>query len=108
MPRPTSLPAELDIYHVAELRAQWLELLAKPAKRGKGGKINPALDCQLDGAAVDQVDGAGLQLLQSLANGLEAQQRRLHIANPSQPLQSACEALGLGHLVALGAQGASA
>lgn len=100
MTSPTSLPAEVDIYHAAELRSLWLTLLEQPT----------AADCRLDGTAVDQIDGAGVQLLVALSRGLENQQRRLQITQPSAPLRAACEALGVSHLLAAAApvQGAQA
>jgi len=85
----TPLPAELDIYHAAELRSHWLALLDEAAA-----------DCRLDGAAVDQVDGAGVQLLLALSRCLELRQRRLLVTDPSAPLRAACEALGVAHLLA--------
>lgn len=56
--------------------------------------------CLADGAAVDQVDAAGLQLLVALSNLLEREQRTLRVVRASRPLGEACEALGLGALLA--------
>ena len=93
MPTAFALPTELTIYTVGELRTQWLAwLTAEPADL-------PGT-CHVDGAGVDDVDGAGLQLLLSLARALGNRQRTLQIVNPSRPLGSACEALGLAALLA--------
>ena len=68
------LPAEMSIYNVAELRAQWLAWLDAAPAEGPG--------C-VDASAVAEVDAAGLQLLQ-----------------PSTALQGACQALGMQSLLA--------
>ena len=128
MARTLELPAELTIYTVGELRPQWLSWLGEEsAVAGRGGDATPtALDeaaidsdegegpeasapeptevdettCLADGAAVDQVDAAGLQLLVALSNLLEREQRTLRVVRASRPLGEACEALGLGALLA--------
>ena len=87
------LPAELTIYTVGELHPQWSAWLADAAS------TDDAPVC-LDGSAVDQVDGAGLQLLVSLANSLAARQRTLQLVDASRLLVNACETLGLAALLA--------
>jgi len=84
---PLALPAELTIYTVGALHPQWLAWL------GQGPAEVPA---DLQAAAVEQVDAAGLQLLLSLQRALAQQGRSLHIQTPSAVLRGGCEALGLG------------
>jgi anti-anti-sigma regulatory factor len=88
------LPAELTIYTVGELHPQWSAWLADAASTDDDAPV-----C-LDGSAVDQVDGAGLQLLVSLANSLAARQRTLQLVDASRLLVNACETLGLAALLA--------
>lgn len=88
------LPAELTIYTVGELHPQWCAWLAEA---GQAAADTPVC---LDAAAVDQIDGAGLQLLVSLANSLSARQRTLQLVDASQLLVNACETMGLGALLA--------
>ena len=89
MTSPLLLPAELTIYTVGELRPQWLAWLA-----GLGATEAP-VEATIDGAAVDQIDAAGVQLLISLSRSLSAAQRSQQFVNPSAVLTGACEALGL-------------
>jgi len=97
---PLALPAELTIYNVADLRRQ---LLAHAEAHADDEA------CQLDGASVDQVDAAGLQLLLSLTRTLSAAGRTLQLAAPSPLLVEACEALGLrGPVLGAAAEGATA
>ena len=91
MSEPLALPAELTIYTVGELHPHWLAWLAS---RGDDDHT------ELDASAVAEVDGAGLQLLQSLAHALARQQRPLRLLRPSEVLQRACSALGLQALIA--------
>ena len=81
-----ALPAELTIYSAAELRRQLLAHVDAHAD---------AEACRIDGAAVDQVDAAGLQLLVSLARTLAPLGRTLRMGQPSAALVAACETLGL-------------
>lgn len=97
-----SLPAELSIYTVGELHPQWLTWLT--ASEGTG--IDNAQDDEVlsvDASGVGEVDAAGIQLLLSLANALTLRHRTLQCINPSSTLISACEALGLAHLISHGA-----
>ncbi len=84
-----SLPVELTIYTAGELRPQWLAWLA-----GLGATDTP-VEATVDGAAVDQIDAAGVQMLIALSRSLSAAQRSLRFVNPSEVLIGACEALGL-------------
>ena len=81
------LPAELSIYTAAELHPQWL------AWAGQDRDTGP--DALVDGTAVDQVDGAGVQLLVALQRCLAARGSTLRLRAASRPLQEACDALGL-------------
>ncbi|MFG6463899.1 lipid asymmetry maintenance protein MlaB [Roseateles sp. DXS20W] len=79
------LPAELSIYTAAELHPQWLAWAAQ----------HTGHEATADATAVDQVDGAGVQLLVALERGLAARGVALRLRNPSRPLREACTALGL-------------
>jgi ABC-type transporter Mla MlaB component len=86
-----SLPTELTIYTVGELRPQWLAWLAEtPAADAAGANA-----FAVDAAAVAEVDAAGLQLLLSLQRSLSARQQALRLVAPSRALATACTALGL-------------
>ena len=86
------LPAELTIYTVGDLHPQWLAWA--------GDSAAPELMRVLDGAAVEQADGAGLQLLVSLQRTLAAAGTPLHLAAASDALRQACNALGLADWLA--------
>jgi ABC-type transporter Mla MlaB component len=83
---PLSLPPELTIYTVGELHPQWLAWLN--AHPGAGTAV-------VEAQAVEQVDGAGLQLLLALGRGLEERGRTMRLQAPSSVLQSGSAALGL-------------
>jgi ABC-type transporter Mla MlaB component len=88
---PLALPAELTIYTVGELHPQWLAWL------GQGAAAVPAeVPAEVQAAAVEQVDAAGLQLLLSLQRALAERGRQLQIQAPSEVLRNGCAALGLG------------
>lgn len=92
-----SLPSELTIYTVGELRPQWLAWLADTsAVPGVDDALNDAFP--VDAAAVAEVDAAGVQLLVSLQNALSARQQELRLVSPSRALATACMALGLAAL----------
>jgi len=90
------LPRELTIYHVAELCDKW-----RTAVQALG--VSPAGDLrspqggllQVEAARVDEVDGAGIQLLLSLSRTLAARNGELRLVNASEPLRRACEAFGV-------------
>lgn len=88
-PARHSLPSELTIYTVGETRTTCLNWLADPVDDVLG----------VDGSAVAEIDGAGVQLLAALARSLQARNRRLQLLAPSHPLESACAALGLEELL---------
>ena len=91
-----TLPPELTIYGVAELRPQWLAWV----DTGRAADAPPR--AEVDGSQVLDVDGAGLQLLLSLAGTLEREGRSLALTAPSATLAQACQALGLDALLARG------
>lgn len=92
-PRPIpTLPAELVIYHVSELRQQWLAAL-----EDEGEQVGP---WAMGAHAVDEVDAAGLQLLLALASSLHLRGRTLQLVNASKPLRAACKRLNILHLIA--------
>ena len=95
-----ALPTELTIYTVGELRPQWL---ARLAEAGPDETQELADICRVDGAAVADIDAAGVQLLLSLARTLAARQQLMQIVNASRTLGGACTALGVGSLLAAGA-----
>ena len=87
-----TLPAEVTIYTVGELKGQCLAWLGEsPADGDAGGEHWP-----LDARAVDQIDAAGVQLLVSLSHTLARQEQTLHLLQPAAVLVEACAALGLG------------
>ena len=93
-----SLPSELTIYTLSELHPQWLAWLSQTDHPGAAKPIPDAF-FRVSAEAVGEVDAAGVQLLLSLSNALTLQQRTLQIVNPSQPLASACAALGVSALL---------
>lgn len=98
MERAHALPKELTIYTVGEFRT---ELLA--------GETGGEEVMVMDGAGVEVVDCAGLQLLIALSNSQRARGRGLRIAGASASLRDACRILGLGDLLEVaGAQGVTA
>ena len=98
------LPHELTIYTAAETRTAWLAWLS-----GEGAHTSGEAVCEVDGADVDEVDAAGLQLLVALAHSLQRQHITLHLRHPSGPLRTACHDLGLaGLLLGPADQGAAA
>ena len=88
---PLTLPVELTIYSVGELHPQWLAWLSQDA-----AALADDRPAEVQAAAVDQVDAAGLQLLLSLQRALADRGRPLRIQSPSTVLCGACGALGLG------------
>ncbi len=91
MSAPRCLPAELTVYAVGEAALAWTPWLLEDA----GSEALP-----VDASAVADVDGAGIQLLISLANALQQRGRSLALLQPSATLASACGRLGAGFLLA--------
>jgi len=90
-----ALPQELTIYTVGELHPQWLVWLGQGAA-GSPAALTAEAPAEVQAAAVEQVDAAGLQLLLSLQRALAERGRSLQIQAPSAVLRGGCEALGLG------------
>jgi anti-anti-sigma regulatory factor len=88
-----TLPAEISIYCVSELRSQWLVWLDEANHEGP---------CEVDASQVAEVDAAGIQLLLSLAAALLRRDASLQLLQPSAALRAACEALGLQSLLPRG------
>jgi anti-anti-sigma regulatory factor len=98
MTMPRALPPEFTIYSLAGLRQEWLAWLpeASSARRAAGEAAEP---WPVDGSAVAEVDAAGLQMLVALAHSVAACGKTLVLTAPSAPIASACEGLGLAHLM---------
>jgi anti-anti-sigma regulatory factor len=105
MSTPRTLPDEVTIYTVGELKEQCLAWLGEaPAESDSG-----ADRWTLDAGAVDQIDAAGVQLLVSLSHTLGRQGQPLRLQQPATVLVEACAALGLADwLGACTSEGASA
>ena len=88
-----SLPEELTIYTIGQLRAGWLQWLAESVPAAAGTTDEGEL--RLDARAVAEVDAAGVQLLLSLSRSLARQHRSLRLVEPSRALASACAGLGV-------------
>ena len=89
-----TLPPEVSIYTVTQLRTEWLAGLNGDEPDAAAG--NP---CRVDAAAVGEIDAAGVQLLVSLGNELARNRRVLQLVNPSAALSGACIALGAASLL---------
>ena len=98
---PLALPAELTIYSVGELHPQWLAWL------GETATSDISVPATLQGAAVDQIDGAGLQLLLALQHSLKGQGRAVRWQGASDALRHAAAALGLTGALSLAEQPAA-
>jgi anti-anti-sigma regulatory factor len=88
-----ALPSELSIYTAGETASLWRAWLA-------AANANLAEAPAIDASAVDVVDGAGIQLLLSLARQLTERGLGLQLAAPSSVLAEACDALGASALLA--------
>ena len=78
------LPEELTIYTVGDLRTHWLAWLAGLHE-----------DAVIDGAAVRQIDAAGVQLLLALARSIDARQLGWRLQGVGGALAEACRTLGV-------------
>lgn len=83
MTHTLSLPQELSIYTASETRTDWLTWLADLPD-----------DVEIDGSAVEQVDGAGIQLLLALRHALKQRGRPWRLRATSATLTAACSTLG--------------
>ncbi len=88
-----ALPQELSIYTASETRADWLTWL---------GDLPD--EFEIDGSAVEQVDGAGLQLLVALCHAVKHRGRPWRLVSVSATLQAACLALGVSAVLTRDAQ----
>lgn len=93
-----SLPSELTIYTVGELRPLWLDWLSAARQAQADGELTDGV-CPVNAAAVDEIDAAGLQLLMALSHSLAGSRLNLTLADASDPLTAACQALGVQHLL---------
>lgn len=78
------LPEELTVYHVSQLREDWLAWLARTAST-----------VRVDGAGVSQVDGAGIQLLAALLRTLDTRQVAWQLQAGEGALREALHIFGL-------------
>lgn len=86
-----SLPPEITIYTVGELRTQCMNWLSE-----RQPEATPCEDTLvIDGSAVRDIDAAGLQVLLALARALERDRRVLRVLQPSAALAEACDMLGV-------------
>jgi len=79
---PLTLPAQLGIDRIGELHAQLAEL---------ADHIEPV---RIDGAAVERVHTAAMQMLWLFAQTRSRQQQAVEILNPSESLQQAATLFG--------------
>lgn len=96
------LPAELTIYHAAELHRDWLQQLA-----ALDAGSAPAPET-LDAAPLQLVDGAGLQLLLSLRKALAERGFEPPLRGAGAALHDAAVALGVAPALGLAADGVPA
>jgi ABC-type transporter Mla MlaB component len=101
------LPSELTICTVGEFRLRLLAWLDAAQESTVPESNQPEATDLIDGACVDEVDAAGVQLLIALARSLARVHRALRIKDPSQPLAYACDVLGVSGLLAREAKGAT-
>lgn len=81
------LPAELTIYTASVTRTAWLAWLSRP-------DFNPQGTVQIGGGHVDDIDGAGVQLLGALIQSLAERGVAWRVMAPSAALLEACHILG--------------
>ena len=81
------LPAELTIYTASATRTAWLAWLSRP-------DFNPHGTVQIEGGQVEDIDGAGVQLLGALTQSLVERGLAGRVATPSVALLEACHVLG--------------
>lgn len=103
MAQTSSLPAELTIYTVGECYPTALQWISPD---DTDSAADDAL--RVDASGVEEVDGAGIQLLMALFNSLARQGRSLVLVDPAAPLVAACSSLGTNFLLGADAQGAKA
>jgi len=91
------LPAEVTIYTASELHPAWVSALPAMQARASAAMSSTV---GVDASAVDEVDGAGVQLLLALANELHVLGLTLQLSPVSGPLREACAAMGAATLLA--------
>lgn len=84
MSTPFELPAEMTIYSAVEIRDALLGWVTE--QNAKSAKV-----LVISAAKVEEIDGAGLQLVASLSNT----DQQWQLVNPSPAFTDACKALGL-------------
>lgn len=82
------LPSELNIYHALEARDALLAWVSEHSVKG-------ADYLQISARNVEEVDGAGLQLLASLSNT----EQSWHLVESSDAFTEACKTMGFGHWI---------
>ena len=98
------MPPELTIFHVTELQREWLQRLAELDRDGAA-----ATPQAIDAAPLQQLDGAGLQLLLSLRKALAERGLEPPLQGAGPVLHHAAAALGLQAALGLPtAEGAAA
>ena len=85
MSEPFALPSALTIYSALETRDALLAWVAERSHKSS--------HLELSASKVDEIDGAGLQLLAALTNA----QQDWHLVDTSAVFTEACRTLGLGH-----------
>lgn len=80
------LPPELTIYSAQETREAMLAWVARQTAAGREV-------LEISASGVQEIDGAGLQLLAALAN----MEHGWRLVGTSHAFGSACQALGFGH-----------
>ena len=91
------LPAEFNIYTAIETRDALAAWLTEKQAKGMYGEL------RVSAREVNEVDGAGLQILAALSNSGES----WRLVQASTPFVRACEAMGLSHWVQALESGAS-
>ena len=81
------LPAELTIYTASATRTAWLAWLSRPG-------FTPRSSVEINGGQVEEIDGAGVQLLGALTQSLVEQGVAWRVTAPTDVLLQACSALG--------------
>jgi len=90
-----ALPADLSIYTARETHASWLAFIGE---RPESDRLDPTL-ASIDASRVETIDGAGVQLLTSLARTLALRGLTLVIEAPSHILRRSCETAGIASLL---------
>jgi len=84
MSTPFELPQEMTIYSAVETRDALLGWVTEQS--AKSAKL-----LEISAAKVEEIDGAGLQLLAALSNT----EQNWQLLNPSAAFVDACKAIGL-------------